>query len=80
AWGGQDPPSVDGGVLMINARWKRYDNKKFASRQSVAPQIRPIHPGICSSGFSFMTVQEDQATFPFGLQKLGKGWNTNSSQ
>jgi hypothetical protein len=27
-----------------------------------------------------MTVEEDQATFPFGLQKLGKGGNTNSSQ
>lgn len=27
-----------------------------------------------------MTVEEDQATLPFGLQKLGKGRDTNSSQ
>ncbi|MCW5782231.1 MAG: hypothetical protein KIT39_02885 [Nitrospirales bacterium] len=27
-----------------------------------------------------MTVEKDQATFPFGLQQLGKGGNTNSSQ
>jgi hypothetical protein len=27
-----------------------------------------------------MAVEEDQAAFLFGLQKLGKGWNTNSSQ
>ncbi|GJL59856.1 MAG: hypothetical protein NPIRA03_27130 [Nitrospirales bacterium] len=27
-----------------------------------------------------MTVEEDQATFPLGLQKFGKGGDTNRSQ
>jgi len=80
AWGGQDPPPVDGGVLMVDAGWERQDNKELASRQRIAAQIRPIRPRVCCPGFSFMTVEEDQAAFPFGLQKLGKGGNTNSSQ
>jgi hypothetical protein len=66
--------------LMVDAGWERQDNKKFASRQSIAAQIGPVRPGICCPGFSFMAVEEDQAAFPFGLQKLGKGWNADGSQ
>ena len=78
--GSQDPPPVDGGVLMVDAGWERQNDKEFASRQSVAAQVRPFRPGVCRLGFSFTAVEEDQAAFPFGRQQLGDGLETNGSQ